>query len=438
MPEKRFVRDRQHQEDLISGKALWPGPKPKPVITPPSQIQQIKETTKGINVPDINKVQVDTEKRDSEMDAYKRQQRSNKWNSFKSDVSGTFGKIGNALGSDKAKGIYSGIGAVTDLASTFIKPDEDSSFESQQAIGDSLLKFNPGLGAAYKGLSVLETAVGAQTNTLNDAQASTAEITRWQKFANNLASKVPFLGALMGAQKTTDALGMTQETQNLNNAFADSVSDINIANTLGGKRYLRGAANQSNNLIDEANRNNILLTEMGIESNKRTSSVASTASDRSQQLRNQFAANTYARVGKNGMKLMSVDECRRILEARKESEVQSFHNGGIIGIDVNVIGEGKYHAHKNHLNEVSEEFEDLTKKGIPVVTLEEGGELAQLAEIEKKEIIFRLEVTTKLEELYEDGSDEAAIEAGKLLAIEICENTQDNSGEVLGNGEAED
>jgi hypothetical protein len=37
--------------------------------------------------------------------------------------------------------------------------------------------------------------------------------------------------------------------------------------------------------------------------------------------------------------------------------------------------------------------EKLTKKGIPVVSESEGGELDQQAEIERNEIIFRLDVT---------------------------------------------
>lgn len=428
-----YAEQLARADRLISGDETWKENLEETNVFGDNRIKEIspfKTTMPGIKTLNRNGV--------ADKKEMNRMIRRTKLNQGLEKLKGVGDTIGNALGSDKAKGIYSGIGAVTDIASTFIKPDEDSSFENQQAIGDGLLKFNPGLGAAYKGLSVLETAVGAQTNTLNNTQASAAGITGRQKFANNLVSNVPFLGALISAQKTIDALGMTQETQNLNNAYADSVSDINIANTLGGKRYLRGIANQSNNLIDEGNRNNILLTDLSMTTTQRKQS--NYWQDLDKQNMNRFAGNNYQNInmGKNGMKLMSVEECRRILEAKKESEIQSFHNGGIIGIDVNVIGEGKYHAHKNHLNEVSEEFEDLTKKGIPVVTLEEGGELSQLAEIEKKEIIFRLEVTTKLEELYEDGSDEAAIEAGKLLAIEICENTQDNSGEVLDNGETED
>lgn len=73
----------------------------------------------------------------------------------------------------------------------------------------------------------------------------------------------------------------------------------------------------------------------------------------------------------------------------------------------------------------------MTKKGIPVVTVTENGDLEQVAEIERKELILRLEVTQKLEELMKDGSDEAAIEAGKLLVKEIIKNTDDKTEELL-------
>lgn len=103
---------------------------------------------------------------------------------------------------------------------------------------------------------------------------------------------------------------------------------------------------------------------------------------------------------------------------------KKFAEGG----KVNVIPDGALHAHKHHLEDISPEYEQVTSKGIPVVTEEECGKLKQHAEIERNEIIFRLEVTKKLEELMKDGSDDAAIEAGKLLAHEIINNTVDNTG----------
>ena len=103
---------------------------------------------------------------------------------------------------------------------------------------------------------------------------------------------------------------------------------------------------------------------------------------------------------------------------------KKFAEGG----KVNVIPDGALHAHKHHLEDISPEYEQVTSKGIPVVTEEEGGKLKQHAEIERNEIILRLEVTKKLEKLMKDGSDDAAIEAGKLLAHEIINNTVDNTG----------
>lgn len=95
----------------------------------------------------------------------------------------------------------------------------------------------------------------------------------------------------------------------------------------------------------------------------------------------------------------------------------------------NIIPEGALHKNKHHI----EHTEGITKKGIPVVD-NEGN---QQAEVEKEEIIFNLEVTKKLEELYKDyydsdksqkEKDEAAIEAGKLLVYQILFNTDDRTG----------
>ena len=103
---------------------------------------------------------------------------------------------------------------------------------------------------------------------------------------------------------------------------------------------------------------------------------------------------------------------------------KKFAEGG----KVNVIPEGALHKNKHHLEDVNPEFKDVTNKGIPVVSKEDGGELVQHAEIERNEIIFNLDVTNKLEELMKKGDDESAIEAGKLLVHEILNNTIDNTG----------
>lgn len=106
----------------------------------------------------------------------------------------------------------------------------------------------------------------------------------------------------------------------------------------------------------------------------------------------------------------------------KREKSQKFKEGG----PMNVIPDGALHARKHNMG-----IEGVTSKGIPVVSEKEGGEIEQQAEIEKEEIIFRLEVTKKLEELAKDGSDDAAIEAGKLLVNEILYNTDDRTNNLL-------
>lgn len=102
----------------------------------------------------------------------------------------------------------------------------------------------------------------------------------------------------------------------------------------------------------------------------------------------------------------------------------SYKNGG------NLIPSGALHARLHHMD-----IDGITKKGIPVVVKKEDGEVEQQAEIEKNEIIFSLETTKKLENLYkryysddENNKDQLAIEAGKFLVEEILYNTKDNTG----------
>ena len=140
----------------------------------------------------------------------------------------------------------------------------------------------------------------------------------------------------------------------------------------------------------------------------------------------------------NNYVIMTPDEAEEFTSYYKESEklshiynnyqnyVDEFKEGG----KVNVIPEGALHKNKHHLEEIDEKFEDVTTKGIPVI-VESEGEVVQQAEVERQEIIFRLEVTKKLEELSKKHTDDAAIEAGKLLVQEILYNTIDNTQEMI-------
>ena len=176
------------------------------------------------------------------------------------------------------------------------------------------------------------------------------------------------------------------------------------------------------------------------------------------------------RIGRHGMSLELLDKAKRIIKAQKgkklnpletyyksipkDWETPQHKNGGSIielisettislvnpldipefqnGGSINVIPDGALHARKHNMN-----LDGITEKGIPVVSEKDNGKIEQQAEIEKEEVIFRLEVTQKLEELEkkyysEEASqkekDEYALEAGKLITEELLHNTKDNAG----------
>lgn len=120
-----------------------------------------------------------------------------------------------------------------------------------------------------------------------------------------------------------------------------------------------------------------------------------------------------------------------VLKEVNFEDLEKFAKGG----KFNVIPEGALHARLHHMD-----MDDITKKGIPVISEEKGSEIQQQAEIEREEIIFRLEVTQTLEDLCkqyykEDTSEKVknllAIEAGKLLTKEILYNTKDNTNNLI-------
>lgn len=102
---------------------------------------------------------------------------------------------------------------------------------------------------------------------------------------------------------------------------------------------------------------------------------------------------------------------------------------------INVIADGAFHSRKHSLKEIPELADaNITLKGIPVVSEEKGGELTQHAEIEVDELILHYDLTKQLELLYEEGTDEAMIQAGRILSKEIVKNTKDSSSKLIKNG----
>lgn len=317
---------------------------------------------------------------------------------------------------------------------------------------------NPVLGLALKGANFLG-------NTLGKLGGSTDGMTKADAILNTGMGNLLTLG-LNGffGKRTRDFAVDNQTRERAGNSYTGSYNDIDEAASLANKKYglvsgkARRKAEGKINYADSIQDTITGITDNAYERQLITSNMS--------QLNN-LRYNTNQNGGIDQRYLVSAKQGDKIQRIKK---LQLHRVGGIINQSINVdtkqieewsptitecfeeivewtptiemmkeggkteelespkieetnqkniIPEGALHARKHNM----ENAENLTKKGIPVIDNE--GE--QQAEIEKNEIIFTLEVTKKLEELMKDGSDEAAIEAGKLLVKEILFNTDDRT-----------
>ena len=307
----------------------------------------------------------------------------------------------------------------------------DSQKATQSTIRQGLAMI-PGYGqiiaAATGALDAIGTMTGMNLSNINKNSADRAGIGFGANY-NNMMNSIPgasmLLGGLYGSR--TDGYKMSDEAEEMQAGYSGTVGDLRAGEDIANKRLLFGRR-KANSFLDTARHNDALLSQINETNTMRKQSDY--YQDLQHQNINRYAGQNYlgVTVGRTGMKLMSLEEVRKIILAKHGPD--KLQNGGVIGVDSNILPEGALHARKNNLAELNPDLEDATKKGIPVMA-SEGGEIQdQVAEIENSEITFRLEVTKQLEALYKDGSEEAMIEAGKLVAQEVVENTQDNVGMI--------
>ena len=339
--------------------------------------------------------------------------------------------------------IVNSIGGLMNAANNAIFTNSDSNrnsgdqlaFNTRTGISDTLIKSgNPiaiAIGLADKFADGIIDATGIRSNQISKDIKERTGITGAARFLNNSMNFLPGNLLAIGGKKLTDSK-LSQETENIRGAFTGTLDDIDAAQSIGGSRVNfmlgRKTRNKMNDYVKEQNRKNDLLTNIS-----RTNTLRK-QSDYAQNLNtqniNRNSGNTYqtTAVGKEGLKLPD----REMLDAIYAKKVTICKDGGVIGVDSNVIPEGALHKELNHMEEHNEELDKvITDKGIAVVTTDKDGKIEQVAEIEKEEIVFRLELTKKIEELWHNGSQEAMLKAGKLLVKEIMGNTDDNTEEIL-------
>lgn len=293
--------------------------------------------------------------------------------------------ISNIFGSinDKTGSAASGIGSAFDLGKSMFKPLDNVSGASKVLdFGAELAKnFGPYgqiASAAMKGINLLDTALGKNAKS----QITAGETAIGRDLDTSIKAGTRF-GGLFGKKKRKQADVLTQK-YDLSNMQKIGASNQFRQHSLAAQNSTQDIFAKNNQQLFGGVSYNMLAAKKGAKLNFKN-----------------IVTNVKRKLQKGGK-----------LEVIEESK--------------NVIPSGVTHGRKHNI-----ELDEITKKGIPVITLEEGGEVVQHAEIEVNEIIFHKDLTKQIEELYakhEAGDDQAAIEAGKLLVFEILENTDDKTG----------
>lgn len=286
----------------------------------------------------------------------------------------------------------------------------------------------------------------------------TSGMTRTDAVLGSTLGEMTPLGLVNGFfGKKSKSLDLNEKSNNtmstIGSSYGGAVNDWNNAFQKSRKKYglfSSGARHKANNLINNANGN--MNTMNGISDTAQTQQLLENTMgdvDAENYRMNLLGGyNKRIQIGKNGIRL-TLDRIKdKALAMQNSSFIKDEDTEDICDVpdgydpdmfkpgysnvldkdnprmfqaggEMNLIPEGALHARKNDMK-----VDNITKKGIPVV--DENGK--QQAEIEKNEIIFKKDVSHQLEILAKDGSDDAAIKAGKILAHEIMENTDDRTG----------
>ena len=160
---------------------------------------------------------------------------------------------GFQIDTEKLGNISSLVGNATSLITPQIKSDPNKNatgFQTQQQIGDMLLKSgNPyamAAGAAYKALSGIAEATGGNINTITKDQSKELGISGIERIGNNVLGTI-----LPGLGWATDETTKGQKSifiDEMSNAYADTVSDIDRSGILGDSNFLFGRQKIENSI----------------------------------------------------------------------------------------------------------------------------------------------------------------------------------------------
>lgn len=309
------------------------------------------------------------------------------------------------------------------MASNMLDNSVNQQFRS--GLGSGMIDLGKRIGGkAGKGLQ----ATGTAMKVVNLADS----ITNAAFGGGSETDKKNFLGKIPGMTLAAGLFGGRAKK------FHDYTSGISDIMDSGMQSIFQNARDRSGSLFKQGKANR------AIDKAEMLQNQLYAAKDETEMAKNNQAGQLYAiqniqnqagyspnllssTFAKDGTKLPTVEECRRILAIR----TQQFKEGG--KLLPNVIPSGALHKDLNHLVDVNSDLNgQITKKGIPVISIEDGGDINQHAEIEREEITFSKPVTEQLEEFYNDynknENEEIALECGKFLVDQILKNTIDKAG----------
>lgn len=358
-------------------------------------------------------------------------------------------KISNSktwLNGEKTKDFLSNVGNINGISDMIPAYNtENKTVQTANTIYDtvasSVSAVNPVIGGALE-------VQGMGYDLINNLTGGALSINNKEKSALGTIDNI--LGSKFFATSPAGLLN-TLTKKKVEGSDTDISKDINVgylpsnqieSNEYGGISRLFGkkAINKREGNVLRTNTENVLKKNVIDKNTKDLLSAKNTTPYISSKNYNQlqgYPNNLKFISAKSGTKLIDLKKLKYgIIKARNGVRLPSIEESK------NVIPAGSLHSRLNNLPEEFSEF--VTDKGIPIISgelinnngtleLEEGGEIIQHAEIEKEEIIFRKELTNKIEELYKkynEASDkeksEILIKAGKLLTYEIIDNTVDN------------
>lgn len=351
--------------------------------------------------------------------------------------------ISNGGGGIGAAGVMGYVGQASDMLGNFMKGDyenndplTDGLNTAYDASSSALLKSgNPVgmvVGGGMKALGALSDGLNNWTDgatTVENAQTTSDKIMNSKFLSLTPVGLANSLGKESVEGSNKDVINSINRGYQATSGI-DSADFGGITKFFGGKK-VKNKIEHRKKRAEQTDKENFLKSAAINQDTRATKAAVNStqdiASKNKQKLTNYNSNMVLAKYGAKIKKL-----AKEVIEQRRSEidKVESFSKGGA----VNVIPDGALHARKHNL-----ELEGITKKGIPVVSYKDGDKIEvekQHAEVEVDEVILHISLTKQLEKLtkaFNDSDDkkekaEIATSAGKLLATELLDNTEDNTG----------